>query len=181
MDIPTTAMLSTKTIEAKKMIRKHAQAKKFPMANPWANMVDANSGSALAKVLVDKHLQEIEKAVEAAMGNISSTSGRVEEAEDEYADEEETDEGKPAKKRMKLPTPHPLADMVDASIASPFIHEFEKLENKLVNAIKQATPPFFSGREAVEAERPKKVTNRLVQRKNTFMREHIKHVPKIAK
>ena len=123
MDIPTATMLSTKTIEAKKMPRKPTPA----------------------NVLEDKHLQEIEKAVEATMGNISSSSGRVEEAEDEYADDEETDEGKPAKKRMKLPTPHPLADMVDASIASPFINEFEKLEKKLVKAIKQTNPPFFLG------------------------------------
>ena len=147
MDIPTAAMLSMKTIEAKKMPRKPTQAKKLPMANPWANMVDASSASAPVNVLEDKHLQEIEKAVEAAMGNISSSSARVEEAEDEYADEEETDEGKPAKKRMKLPTPHPLADMVDASIASPFINESEKLEKKLVIAIKQTNPPFFSRAE----------------------------------
>ena len=145
MDIPTASMLSRKTIEAKKMPRKPTQAKKLPMANPWANMVDASSAS--VNVLEDKRLQEIEKAVEAAMGNISSSSARVEEAEDEYADEEETDEGKPAKKRMKLPTPHPLADMVDASIASPFINEFEKLEKKLVKAIQQTNPPFYSRAE----------------------------------
>ena len=75
----------------------------------------------------------------------NSSSGRVEEAEDEYAHDEETDGGKPAKKRMKLRPPHPLADMVGASIASPFINEFEKLEKIHVKAIKQTNPPFFLG------------------------------------
>ena len=85
MGIPTAAMLSRKTIEAKTKPRKPTQAKKLPMANPWANMVDASSASAPVNVLEDKHLQEIEKVVEAAMGYSSSSSGRVEEAEDEYA------------------------------------------------------------------------------------------------
>ena len=127
------------------MPRKPTQAKKLPMANPWANMVDASSASAPVNVLEDKHLQEIEKVVEAAMGYSSSSSGRVEEAEDEYADDEETDECKPANKRMELRPPHPLADMVDASIASPFENDFEDLEKKLVKSIKQTNPPFFLG------------------------------------